>query len=65
VQPGPATHKIIIYTAKTIVTLNPGTPSAEAVAVMDGKILGAGTLDEVRGWITNRDYEIDRRFQVR
>ena len=30
---------------------------------MDGKILGAGTLDEVRGWITNRDYEIDRRFQ--
>jgi predicted amidohydrolase YtcJ len=62
-QPGSAAQKIIIYTAKTIVTLDPGTPSAEAVAVMDGKILGAGTLDEVRGWVANRDYEIDRRFQ--
>ncbi len=63
VQPSSATQKIIIYTARTIVTLDPGTPSAEAVAVMDGKILDAGTLDEVRGWITNHDYEIDRRFQ--
>lgn len=42
-------QKITIYTAKTIVTLDPGTPSAEAVAVRNGKILGAGTLDEVRG----------------
>jgi predicted amidohydrolase YtcJ len=63
VQPIPAPQKIVIYTARTIVTLDPGTPSAEAVAVMDGKILGAGTLDEVRGWITSQDYEIDRRFQ--
>ena len=39
--------KITIYTAKTIVTLDPGTPTAEAVAVMNGKILGVGTLDEV------------------
>jgi predicted amidohydrolase YtcJ len=56
-------QKITIYTAKTIVTLDPGTPSAQAVAVMNGKILGVGTLDEVRGWITNEELEIDRRFQ--
>ena len=62
-QPGSSTQKITIYTSKTIVTLAPGTPTAQAVAVMNGKILGAGTLDEVRGWITNQDYEIDRRFQ--
>jgi predicted amidohydrolase YtcJ len=62
-QPDAAPQKIIIYTAKTIVTLDPGTPTAQAVAVMDGKILGAGTLDEVRGWITSQDFEIDRRFQ--
>src|SRR5262249_46327349 len=55
--------KITIYTAKTIVTLDPGTPVAQAVAVMNGKILGAGTLDEVRGWITNQESEIDRRFE--
>jgi hypothetical protein len=58
-----SSQKITIYTAKTIVTLDPGTPSAEAVAVMNGKILGVGTLDEVRGWITNEEFEIDRRFE--
>jgi predicted amidohydrolase YtcJ len=65
-SPAPAdssAQKITIYTAKRIVTLDPGTPSAEAVAVMNGKILGAGTLDEVRGWITNQPFEVDRRFQ--
>ena len=62
-QPGSAPGKIVIYTAKTIVTLDPGTPTAQAVAVMDGKILGVGALDEVRGWITNEEFEIDRRFQ--
>ena len=56
-------QKITIYTAKTIVTLDPGTPTASAVAVMNDKILGVGTLDEVRGWITNQEFEIDRRFQ--
>jgi predicted amidohydrolase YtcJ len=59
----PSPQKITIYTAKTIVTLDPGTPSGQAVAVMNGKILGVGTLDEVRGWATNQDVEIDRRFQ--
>jgi hypothetical protein len=56
-------QKITIYTAKKIVTLDPGTPTAQAVAVMNGKVLGVGTLDEVRGWITNQPFEIDRRFQ--
>ena len=54
-SPARAARKITIYTAKTIVTLDPGTPTAEAVAVMDGKILGVGTLDEVRGWVTNQE----------
>ena len=30
---------------------------------MNGKILGVGTLDEVRGWVTNQEVDIDRRFQ--
>jgi predicted amidohydrolase YtcJ len=56
-------QKITIYTARTIVTLDPGTPTATAVAVMNGKILGVGTLDEVRGWVTKQEIEIDRRFE--
>ncbi len=59
----PPSNKITIYTAKTIVTEDPGTPAAEAVAVMGGKILGVGTLDEVQGWVTTQEVEIDRRFQ--
>jgi hypothetical protein len=59
--PASPSKKITIYT-KTIVTLDPGTPSAEAVAVMDGKILGVGTLDEVKGWVTDETVEIDRQF---
>jgi predicted amidohydrolase YtcJ len=62
-QPTSSAQKITIYMAKTIVTLDPGTPTAEAVAVMNGKILSVGTLDEVRGWITDQQFEIDRRFQ--
>lgn len=58
-----ASKKITIYTAKTIVTEDPGTPTAEAVAVLDGKILGVGTLDEVKGWVTDQEVEIDRQFQ--
>jgi hypothetical protein len=61
--PAAPSKKITIYTAKTIVTLDPGTPTAEAVAVMDGKILDVGTLDEVKGWVTDEDVEIDQRFQ--
>lgn len=62
-QAQPSAKKITIYTAKTIVTQDPGTPAAEAVAVMDGKILGVGTLDEVKGWVTGEEVEIDRRFE--
>ena len=39
-SPAPSSaRKITIYTAKAIVTLDPGTPAAEAVAVINGKIL--------------------------
>lgn len=55
--------KITIFPARTIVTLDPGTPQAEAVAVMDGKILGAGTLEEMQGWGTSQEVEIDRSFE--
>ena len=44
----PAAKKITIYTAKTIVTEDPGTPTAEAVAVMDGKILVSARLTRSR-----------------
>jgi predicted amidohydrolase YtcJ len=51
---------ITIYKAKKIITMNPSNPEATHVAVRDGRILGAGTLDEVKGW---GKYEIDDTFK--
>lgn len=59
-----ASDTIVIYTARKIVTLDPAMPSGEAVAVLNGRILGVGTLDQVRGWATTQKVEIDRRFEA-
>ena len=48
-----------IYSARRILTMNPRRPVATHVAVRDGHVLGAGTLDELAGW---GDYELDERF---
>ncbi|MBT5498658.1 MAG: amidohydrolase [Alphaproteobacteria bacterium] len=48
-----------IYSARRILTMNPANPEATHVAVREGRILGAGTLEELAGW---GDYELDDRF---
>ena len=48
-----------IYAARKIVTMNPARPHATHVAVQEGRILGAGTLQELTGW---GDYRLDERF---
>src|SRR5580698_7742088 len=50
----------IVYTARRIVTMNPSNPFATHVAVRDGRILGTGTLDSLRGW---GKFEPDERFK--
>ena len=50
---------ITVYEARTILTMNPARPRATHVAVRDGRILGVGTFDELRGW---GDCELDQRF---
>ena len=34
--------KITVFTARKVVTMDPGRPVAEAVAVMDGRIVSTG-----------------------
>lgn len=48
-----------IYSARKIITMNPNRPETSHVAVRDGRILGAGTLEELAGW---GDYTLDERF---
>ena len=50
---------IAIYPARKIVTMNPSRPLATHVAVRDGMILGAGTLEELSGW---GPHQVDRVF---
>jgi len=48
-----------IYAAKKIITMNPSRPTVSHVAVRDGRILGAGSLQELACF---GDYELDQRF---
>jgi predicted amidohydrolase YtcJ len=50
---------ITIYPARRILTMNPARPEVTHVAVRDGRIVGAGALDELAGWGT---HTVDDRF---
>jgi predicted amidohydrolase YtcJ len=49
-----------IYTARRIITMNPSTPDADAVAVRDGRIVGVGEVDELHRW---GPAEVDESFR--
>lgn len=51
-----------IYTAKEIITLDPNKPKAEAVAIVGDRILGVGTLDELKAAAGDQPYIVDKRF---
>src|SRR5215471_18534167 len=48
-----------IFQASKILTMNPSRPLATHVAVRDGRILGVGSLDELKGW---GDHQLDTTF---
>ena len=48
-----------IYSARKIITMNPARPVVSHVAVRDGRIVGAGSLSELKGWGA---YTLDERF---
>ena len=48
-----------IYSARKIITMNPARPTASHVAVRDGRIVGAGSLEELAGWGA---HTLDERF---
>ena len=48
-----------IYAAKKIITMNPARPVVSHVAVRDGRILAAGSLEELERW---GESTVDTRF---
>ncbi|MEW2917321.1 amidohydrolase [Ruegeria sp. ANG10] len=52
-----------VFTAREIVTLDPDRPLAQAVAVVNDRILATGTLDEVKGILGDKPYDVDTTFE--
>jgi predicted amidohydrolase YtcJ len=50
---------ITIFSARKIITMNPGLPQASRIAVRDGRILAVGTADDMQCW---PDAAVDDRF---
>jgi predicted amidohydrolase YtcJ len=48
-----------IFSARKIITMNASRPTATHVAVRDGRILGVGSLEELKGW---GPHGVDDRF---
>ncbi len=53
------TSTTTVFTAKKIITMNPGNPEGTAVAARDGRILGVGSLEEMAAW---GPYEVNDAF---
>jgi len=49
----------VIYSAKKIITMNPARPVVSHVSVRDGRIVSAGSLEELSGI---GDYRLDEQF---
>jgi predicted amidohydrolase YtcJ len=52
-----------VFVAKEIVTMDPTRPTATAVAVRDGRILGVGSVDDLEPWLKSGPHVIDERFK--
>ncbi|MEM6986614.1 MAG: amidohydrolase [Pseudomonadota bacterium] len=48
-----------VYAAKKVITMNPSRPEASHVAVRDGRILSAGSFEDVASW---GEHTLDDRF---
>lgn len=55
--------EITVFTARQIHTMSRSAPTATAVAVRDGLILEAGTLESLEPWTNQYNAAIDRRFE--
>ncbi len=54
---------ITVYPARSIITMNPSLPRAEAVAVRGEEIIEVGTLSSFAPWLTRHEHRIDDQFK--
>jgi predicted amidohydrolase YtcJ len=58
----PPARPITVFVARKIITMDPGWPTATAVAVRDGRVLSVGSLADLRPWLAGSAHTIDRTF---
>ena len=54
---------VTVFKAKKIYTMDPGRPEATAIAVLDGKVLSTGSLESMKPWLSQYQYEVDESFK--
>ncbi|MEZ5726641.1 MAG: amidohydrolase [Burkholderiaceae bacterium] len=55
--------RITVYVARRVRTMDPGRPLAEAVAVMDGRVLSTGTIASMQPWLSRHEHVIDETLK--
>ena len=55
--------EITVFPARTVRTMEPSLPVAEAVAVRDGRIVEVGTIETMRPWLESHIHEVDDTFK--
>jgi hypothetical protein len=53
---------LTVFTAKRFYTMEPTLPTATAVAVLDGRVAGVGTLADLAPWLDAYEHTIDDTF---
>lgn len=64
-MPAPAAGQVTIFTSRRIITMEPALPEATAVAVMDGRFAGVGTLDSLSAWASREGTVVDETLSDR
>lgn len=54
--------QLTVFTAKKIITMERDLPQATAVGVVNGRIAGVGTLEDLRPWLDAHPHTIDEQF---
>lgn len=52
-------EEIKVFTAAQIHTMDPGRPTAEAIAIAEGRIVSVGTLSSMQPWLKRYSHTID------
>ena len=59
----PPCTQLTVFTAKQVYTMDPGRPTARAVAVCNGRIVGVGdSLDDLKPWTQAVPTSVDQRL---